>query len=66
MFVDADKLWFTIFDYVGATRLFADPEFDGEPELTAEEKIDEQGQVTSSTESGEAVEAAVEQDRRRA
>jgi len=58
LFVDEDKLWFTILDYVGATRLFADPDFDGYPELTAEETINEQGEVTSSTETGEAVEAA--------
>jgi type I restriction enzyme R subunit len=58
LFVDEDKLWFTILDYVGATRLFYDPDFDGIPELTAEEVINEQGQVTSSTETGEAVEAA--------
>jgi type I restriction enzyme R subunit len=58
LFVDADKLWFTILDYVGATRLFADPEFDGFPELEAEETINEDGEITSSTESGEVVEAA--------
>jgi len=58
LFVDEDKLWFTILDYVGATRLFADPDFDGFPELTSEETINEQGQVTSRTEMGEAVEAA--------
>jgi type I restriction enzyme R subunit len=58
LFVDADKLWFTILDYVGATRLFYDPDFDGIPELMAEETINAQGQVTSSTETGEAVEAA--------
>jgi type I restriction enzyme R subunit len=58
LFVDEDKLWFTILDYVGATRLFADPDFDGYPELTAEETINEQGEVTSSTETGEAAEAA--------
>ena len=28
---DHDKLFFTIMDFKGATRLFADPEFDGEP-----------------------------------
>jgi type I restriction enzyme R subunit len=56
--VDQDKLWFTILDYVEATRLFADPDFDGVPELTAEEVINEQGEVISSTETGEAVEAA--------
>jgi len=58
LFVDEDKFWFTILDYVGATRLFYDPDFDGIPELTAEEVINEQGEVTSSTETGEAVEAA--------
>ena len=58
LFVDEGKFWFTILDYVGATRLFFDPDFDGIPELTAEETIDEQGLVTSSTETGEAVEAA--------
>ena len=60
LFVDEGKLWFTILDYVGATRLFADPDFDGFPELTAEETINAQGEVTSSTETGEAVQAAEE------
>jgi type I restriction enzyme R subunit len=40
---DKDKLFFTILDYTGATRLFADPEFDGEPEVAREEKIDDTG-----------------------
>lgn len=58
LFVDEDKFWFTILDYVGATRLFYDPDFDGIPELMAEETINAQGEVTSSTETGEAVAAA--------
>ena len=58
LFVDEDKFWFTILDYVGATLLFYDPDFDGIPELIAEETINAQGKVTSSTESGEAIEAA--------
>ena len=58
LFVDEDKLWFTILDYVGATRLFADPDFDGIPELTVEEVINERGEVTSRTEIGEAAEVA--------
>jgi type I restriction enzyme R subunit len=62
LFVDEDKFWFTILDYVGATRLFYDPDFDGIPELTAEETINAQGEVTSSTETGEAVEAAKQTD----
>jgi type I restriction enzyme R subunit len=60
LFVDEDKFWFTILDYVGATRLFYDPDFDGIPELMAEETINAQGQITSSTETGEAVEAATQ------
>lgn len=41
---DYDKLYFTILDYTGsATRLFADPEFDGEPALITEEEIDKNG-----------------------
>jgi type I restriction enzyme R subunit len=50
LFVDANKLWFTILDYVGATGLFADPDFDGFPELTVEETINERGEITASTE----------------
>jgi type I restriction enzyme R subunit len=42
------KAWFTIIDYVGATRLFYDPAFDGEPEIQTRVKIDEQGQVIES------------------
>jgi len=40
---DYGKLFFTIMDYTGsATRLFADPDFDGEPaDLTEEEANDE-------------------------
>jgi type I restriction enzyme R subunit len=42
---DYDKLWFNILDYTGsATRLFADPAFDGEPaRLTEEELADDAG-----------------------
>ncbi len=41
---DYGKLFFTILDYTGsATRLFADPEFDGEPALITEEEMDEEG-----------------------
>ena len=37
---DYDKLFFSILDYTGsATRLFADPDFDGEPEVIEEEDI---------------------------
>jgi len=41
---DYGKLWFSILDYTGsATRHFADPEFDGEPELVEEIEIDDDG-----------------------
>ncbi len=47
LYPDKDKLWFAILDYAGATRLFADPNFDGEPERISEETlyptIEEQG-----------------------
>lgn len=49
--VDYDKLFFTILDYTGsATRLFADPDFDGEPVTLTEEEIDENGDPISATE----------------
>lgn len=38
---DYQKLYFTIMDFKGATRLFADPDFDGEPVVIYEPKEDE-------------------------
>jgi len=38
---DYNKLYFTIMDFKGATRLFQDPEFDGEPVTVYEPKPDE-------------------------
>lgn len=38
---DYQKLYFTIMDFKGATRLFADPDFDGEPVVIYEPKSDE-------------------------
>jgi len=39
---DYGKLWFSILDYTGsATRLFADPDFDGDPALVTEEELKE-------------------------
>ena len=41
---DYGKFFFSILDYTGsATRLFADPEFDGDPALISEEQMDETG-----------------------
>lgn len=43
---DYGKLWFSILDYTGtATRHFADPDFDGFPEVTTEETIDDSGNI---------------------
>lgn len=48
---DKGKLFFNILDYTGsATRLFADPEFDGEPSLVSTEEIDDEGQTVEGTE----------------
>ena len=38
---DYQKLYFTIMDFKGATRLFADPDFDGEPVVIYEPKSDD-------------------------
>lgn len=44
---DYGKLWFNILDYTGsATRMFADPAFDGDPARVIEEKIDDAGETT--------------------
>jgi len=43
LYPDQDKLSFQILDYAGATAHFADPDFDGLPELVTEEEIDDQG-----------------------
>ncbi len=47
---DQGKLWFTIIDYTGATALFADPDFDGDPVERVQQTIDESGEVTSTNE----------------
>ena len=42
---DYGKLFFSILDYTGsATRMFADPEFDGDPTIETEQTIDEEGE----------------------
>jgi type I restriction enzyme R subunit len=43
---DYGKLFFNILDYTGsATRLFADPDFDGDPVLITEEAMDATGET---------------------
>src|SRR5258708_18473665 len=47
---DYGKLYFNIIDYTGAaTRLFADPEFDGDPVCVTKADINENGEETSVT-----------------
>ncbi len=49
---DYGKLFFSILDYTGsATRLFADPDFDGEPARITEEEMAADGAVVPGTES---------------
>jgi type I restriction enzyme, R subunit len=50
LYPDADKLSFEIIDYSGATSLFEDPEFDGPPERTVDEEIDQDGHVVEPLE----------------
>jgi type I restriction enzyme R subunit len=38
-----NKFWFTIIDYVGATQLFYDPAFDGDPVRVTKTTIDNEG-----------------------
>lgn len=48
---DYGKLYFNILDYTGsATRLFADPDFDGEPALLIEEQMNEEGEQVGKPE----------------
>jgi type I restriction enzyme R subunit len=52
---DYGKLYFNIIDYTGsATRLFADPDFDGEPAMITETQIDENGNVIQEAVTAEA------------
>jgi len=51
---DKGKLYFNILDYTGsATRMFADPDFDGEPSLVSTEEMNEQGEIVEGTETAE-------------
>lgn len=46
-----EKYWFTILDYTGATRLFYDPAFDGDPVRVTRTTIDEEGRQISEQDS---------------
>jgi type I restriction enzyme R subunit len=50
---DYGKLWFNIIDYTGsATRLFADPSFDGDPVKLTEEELKAGGETRVIAETG--------------
>src|SRR5208337_5686788 len=47
---DYGKLWFSKLDYTGsATRMFADPDFDGDPVLITETELDSSGEPTAES-----------------
>jgi type I restriction enzyme R subunit len=48
-----NKFWFTILDYVGATQLFYDPAFDGDPVRVTKTEIDKDGNETKVEDSEE-------------
>jgi type I restriction enzyme R subunit len=49
---EKNKLWFTIIDYTGATRLFYDPAFDGDPVRVTKQTVNaETGEVIESEDS---------------
>jgi type I restriction enzyme, R subunit len=48
-----NKFWFTILDYVGATQLFYDPAFDGDPVRVTKTEIDDEGNETKVEDSEE-------------
>ena len=48
-----NKFWFTIIDYVGATQLFYDPAFDGDPVRVTRTQIDSEGNETEVQDSEE-------------
>lgn len=59
---DYGKLFFNILDYTGsATRQFADPNFDGFPEIEKEETVDEEGKIIGEVEVEEGAEASGEE-----
>jgi type I restriction enzyme R subunit len=61
---DYGKLYFNILDYTGsATRLFADPDFDGEPALITEEEMDETGKQVETKVVEEEKAPELEEDR---
>jgi type I restriction enzyme R subunit len=60
---DYDKYYFNILDYTGsATRLFADPDFDGEPAFITEQEMNETGETITEIVTEEPQAAETEDD----
>ena len=60
---DYGKYYFNILDYTGsATRLFADPDFDGEPALVTEQEMTETGETISEVITEETIVAESEEE----
>ncbi len=57
---DYGKYFFNILDFTQSTRLFADPEFDGDPAVITEQAIDDEGNPTG--EETEVAQAEAEED----
>lgn len=58
---DYGKYYFNILDYTGsATRLFADPDFDGEPALVTEQEMTEAGETIKEVVTEETIVAEAE------
>jgi len=61
---DYDKYYFNILDYTGsATRLFADPDFDGEPALVTEQEMTEAGETVKEITTEEPTVSEFEEER---
>jgi type I restriction enzyme R subunit len=59
---DHGKLYFSILDYTGsATRLFADPDFDGDPAIATQVQMDDQGEIVAGSEEVVQPEEAVDE-----
>ncbi len=59
---DYGKMFFNILDYTGsATRLFADPDFDGDPALVTESEMNESGETIGEPQVVEEQEATPEE-----
>ena len=60
---DYGKYYFNILDYTGsATRLFADPDFDGEPALVTEQEMTETGETINEITTEEPAVSDIEDD----